>query len=203
MSIHCPPGTFSLSSYYSRVLVSWLCYGLLLVGGVYTVPMVKLTERQARFVSEYLIDGNGAQSAIRAGYSRHTAPTIASTLLTNVKVRAAFDARKLELAASVELTQEHVLRGLMRVTESPLHISQHVRAWELLGKHVGLFRDAPVVLPSGGASLEVTARLTGLSDDELRRIAFGVVPSIGSVESDTALLVTSQLVSDDEDGDGE
>jgi len=38
--------------------------------------MAKLTEKQRRFVEEYLIDLNATQAAIRAGYSVKTAAVI-------------------------------------------------------------------------------------------------------------------------------
>ena len=40
-----------------------------------------LTAKQARFVEEYLVDLNGTQAAIRAGYSPKTAAATASRLL--------------------------------------------------------------------------------------------------------------------------
>ena len=50
-----------------------------------------LTPKQARFVEEYLIDLNGKQAAIRAGYSPGTAEVQASRLLRNAKVRFALE----------------------------------------------------------------------------------------------------------------
>jgi phage terminase small subunit len=47
----------------------------------------QLRPRQARFVREYLLDRNGTQAAIRAGYSAKTAYGIASQLLRKLKVR--------------------------------------------------------------------------------------------------------------------
>lgn len=47
-----------------------------------------LTPRQRRFALEYLLDLNGKQAAIRAGYSPRTAEQQASRLLRNVKVAA-------------------------------------------------------------------------------------------------------------------
>lgn len=55
---------------------------------------VSLTPRQARFVDEYLIDFNGTQAAIRAGYSPKTAESQAWRLLRNAKVKAAVEAGK-------------------------------------------------------------------------------------------------------------
>jgi len=46
----------------------------------------KLTAKQLKFTREYAIDGNGAQAAIRAGYSPSSARIEASRLLTNVNI---------------------------------------------------------------------------------------------------------------------
>lgn len=43
--------------------------------------MIKFTERQQRFVAEYLVDLNATQAAIRAGYSPKTASQIGERLL--------------------------------------------------------------------------------------------------------------------------
>lgn len=44
---------------------------------------MKLTGKQERFVEEYLVDLNGTQAAIRAGYSERSARSQANRLLTN------------------------------------------------------------------------------------------------------------------------
>ena len=49
----------------------------------------KLTEKQQRFVEDYLIDLNATQAAIRAGYSAKTADQQGSRMLANVKVQQA------------------------------------------------------------------------------------------------------------------
>lgn len=45
-----------------------------------------LNERQKKFCREYIKTGNGKQSAIKAGYAKHTAEVTASQLLRNPKV---------------------------------------------------------------------------------------------------------------------
>jgi phage terminase small subunit len=51
-----------------------------------------LTAKQARFVEEYLVDLNGKQAAIRAGYTSKTAEVQASRLLRHATVQAALKA---------------------------------------------------------------------------------------------------------------
>ncbi|MGP5103629.1 terminase small subunit [Psychrobacter celer] len=50
-----------------------------------------LTTKQRLFVDEYIIDFNGTQAAIRAGYSARTAQEQSSRLLSNVMVAEAID----------------------------------------------------------------------------------------------------------------
>ena len=55
---------------------------------------MNLTPKQQRFVDEYLIDLNGTQAAIRAGYSPDTAQEQASRLLSIVMVQRAVEAAR-------------------------------------------------------------------------------------------------------------
>ena len=48
--------------------------------------MRKLTEKQKRFINEYLIDTNATQAAIRAGYSRKSARYTARDLLSRPQI---------------------------------------------------------------------------------------------------------------------
>jgi phage terminase small subunit len=67
-----------------------------------------LNAKQEAFVREYLLDSNGTQAAIRAGYSEHTAESQASRLLRNVKVEEAIAAGRKKLADKVEITKETI-----------------------------------------------------------------------------------------------
>ena len=77
--------------------------------------MAKLTPRQERFVDEYLLDLNGKQAAIRAGYSERTAEVQASRLLSNVKVQAQIQKRRQERVERTEITQDMVLYELATI----------------------------------------------------------------------------------------
>ena len=78
-----------------------------------------LTQKQMRFVEEYLVDFNGGQAAVRAGYKARfeTAYVTAHELLKNPLVREAIDKRLLELSNQ----SEGAVRDLLnRVRESGL-----------------------------------------------------------------------------------
>jgi phage terminase small subunit len=61
---------------------------------------VNWTERLRQFCDEYLVDFNGTQAAIRAGYSKKTARSIANRILKMPEIRKRIDERLAEVALS-------------------------------------------------------------------------------------------------------
>ena len=128
--------------------------------------MTNLTPKRERFVEEYLVDLNATQAATRAGYSPKTAQQQGSRLLNRPEVRAAIDAAIERRTERVEINQDYVLRGLVenfersmqhrkvRATASSAGDSEGAvvgdyrydgsvanKALELLGRHLGMFKD--------------------------------------------------------------
>lgn len=77
--------------------------------------MAKLNEKQQQFVDEYLIDLNGTQAAIRAGYSAKTADVQASRLLGNVKVQQAISERMAQRSKRTGVNQDRVVLELAKM----------------------------------------------------------------------------------------
>ena len=87
--------------------------GLLLCFGV--VSVAKLTDKQKRFVDEYLVDLNATAAAKRAGYSEKSASRIAIELLNKTHVSAEIQKRQAKLRGKLEITQERVLEELAAI----------------------------------------------------------------------------------------
>jgi phage terminase small subunit len=68
-----------------------------------------VNDRQRRFIIEYVIDFNGYQAAIRAGYSPISAHDQAFKLLSNLEIMEAIDERLREVASAKALSAEWVL----------------------------------------------------------------------------------------------
>ena len=79
--------------------------------------MTKLNDRQTRFIDEYLIDLNGTQAAIRAGYSAKTANEQASRLLANVSVQAQLQRRMKDREQRTEINADYVLKRLVEIDQ--------------------------------------------------------------------------------------
>ena len=77
--------------------------------------MAKLTEKQQRFVDEYLIDLNATQAAIRAGYSAKTADVQGSRMLGNVKVQQAIAEAMAKRSKRTGVNQDRVVLELAKI----------------------------------------------------------------------------------------
>ncbi|MGR2681553.1 terminase small subunit [Chromobacterium haemolyticum] len=87
-----------------------------------------LTDRQRRFVVEYLIDLNATQAAIRSGYSQKTARQIGDRLLSNVDVKAAVQEAQQARTKRTEITADKVLDRLWQIaTADPNDLVQYRR----------------------------------------------------------------------------
>ena len=135
-----------------------------------------LTEKQRRFVDEYIIDADGAKAVARAGYkckSPRVAANVAKELLQKPDIRAAIDERMEQLQServasagevleylTAVLRGEHIEEEVViegqgagkskaRAFEKKLAAKDKLKAAELLGKRYGLFTDKLDV--AGGA----------------------------------------------------
>ena len=77
--------------------------------------MARLTEKQQRFVDEYLIDLNATQAAIRAGYSAKTACEQGARLLANVKVQGTIAEHMAERSKRTGVNQDRIVRELAKI----------------------------------------------------------------------------------------
>ena len=109
---------------------------------------MSLTPKQQRFVSELLIDLDATQAAIRAGYGQQTARQAGAENLSKPDVSAAISEAQAARAERTEMTQDYVLENLRTVVETCMgriggefNASGAIKALELLGKHLGMFKD--------------------------------------------------------------
>jgi phage terminase small subunit len=101
-----------------------------------------VTARRAKFIDEYLIDLNASQAAIRAGYSARNANVEGARLLANVSVSEEIARRGAIQARRTGYNQERVMREIAEVASSPeSKMPEKLKALELMGKHMGMFRD--------------------------------------------------------------
>lgn len=124
-----------------------------------------MTKKQERFIIEYLIDLNATQAAIRSGYSKKTAYSIGSELLSKPEIKSRIEGymQKMKSARVAELEEvleylTSVMRGESRacvvavegtgdgcssanIISKPPNEQERLKAAELLGRRHGMFND--------------------------------------------------------------
>lgn len=143
-----------------------------------------LTPKQQRFVDEYLVDLNGKQAAIRAGYAERSAEVTASRLLSNANVASAINKALAARSQRTEITADYVLSTILETVErckqaapvldktgkqmmvetedgemTPAYVFDSkavLRGCELLGKHLALFTDKHELTGKDSGPLEIS-----------------------------------------------
>lgn len=142
-----------------------------------------MTKKQQRFADEWLIDLNGTQAAIRAGYSPDTAASIASENLKKPEIKKYIARAMAERSRRTGVNQDRVVLELAKIAfikmtdvvdtegriladakaedlaciesikykrsdtetgtseEREVKIASKLKALELLGKHLGMWKD--------------------------------------------------------------
>ena len=137
-----------------------------------------LNDKQQRFCDEYLIDLNATQAAIRAGYSEKTAKSIGHENLTKPDVIAYLSERQKEREIRTQITQDNVLRDIDKIKadamtkisdrEGNLSMNNHpaaLKACELLGKHLGMFKDRVEMTGADGGPLNLSLEVAFIGAD--------------------------------------
>ena len=147
---------------------------------------MELNSRQAAFISEYLIDRNGAQAAIRAGYSPKAAKEQASRLLTNANIRRAIAQKCTEAEERLQISRDDVLNGLVSAFEVAREAKDPqtmIAACRELGRLQGYYEQSTDKRRrQSGVGASTLRQIAGMSDDELMEILEGGGPEGGLEE---------------------
>jgi hypothetical protein len=111
-------------------------------GGKLTSKLTpKLTPKQGRFIAEYLIDGNGTQAAIRAGYDAKNARQTAYENLTKPYIKAAISKARTAREQRTMVTADWVVERLQaeaQLTGDGASHAARVSALKILALHTGM-----------------------------------------------------------------
>ena len=123
-----------------------------------------MTPKQKSFVTEFLRDKNGTQAAIRAGYSKKTARSIANELLTKPDIAQAVTdaqakaAERAGIDAAWVLKEQQALHEAQKATEPEVarkclrdigeHLGMYVERVESTSTNVSYVVEAPAKHPN-------------------------------------------------------
>ena len=128
--------------------------------------MTELTTRQRSFAEAYAACGNASEAARKAGYSLKTAASQGARLLKHVHVAEQITQMQAEAGERAAIEIDDVLDMLLAAVADAKSAGQHgpsVRAVELIGRHLAMFKDRISFTEEQGAS----------DDDLIEQLAAG------------------------------
>ena len=161
-----------------------------------------LNEKQKRFVSEYIMDLNAKQAAIRAGYSPKGAEPQASRLLSNAKIQVEIAKAMEDRGKRTGITQDRVLAELSAIAfakatdyvevddDGSVKIKPTAELTEEQKKAIASIKEGAngieIKLTDKTKALEMLSRHLGLFNDKLNVNveAIEIIDDIGELESD-------------------
>ena len=135
-----------------------------------------LNEKQKQFCEEYIIDLNGTQAAIRAGYSKKTARAIANELLTKLDIQKYIQEIKNERSERVKYSQDELMRDILEVKNRCMQANPVL---DKEGNETGIWK-----FDSNGANkaLDMLAKHVGFYETDNKQKAFNISVNREAVE---------------------
>lgn len=127
-----------------------------------------LNEKQKQFCEEYIIDLNGTQAAIRAGYSEKTANRIASENLSKLDIQEYICELKNKRSERVRYSQDELMRDILEVKNRCMQASPVI---DKDGNETGIWK-----FDSNGANkaLDMLAKHVGFYETDNKQKAFNI-----------------------------
>ena len=127
-----------------------------------------LNEKQKQFCEEYIIDLNGTQAAIRAGYSKKTANEQAAQLLAKLSIQEYICELKNKRSERVKYSQDELMRDILEVKNRCMQANPVL---DKEGNETGIWK-----FDSNGANkaLDMLAKHVGFYETDNKQKAFNI-----------------------------
>lgn len=135
-----------------------------------------LNEKQKQFCEEYIIDLNGTQAAIRAGYSAKTANEQAAQLLAKLSIQEYIQKLKNKRSDRVKYSQDELMRDILEVKNRCMQANPVL---DKEGNETGVWK-----FDSNGANkaLDMLAKHVGFYETDNKQKAFNISVNREAVE---------------------
>ena len=135
-----------------------------------------LNDKQKQFCEEYIIDLNGTQAAIRAGYSAKTANEQAAQLLAKLSIQEYICELKNKRSERVKYSQDELMRDILEVKNRCMQANPVL---DKEGNETGVWK-----FDSNGANkaLDMLAKHVGFYETDNKQKAFNISVNREAVE---------------------
>ena len=134
---------------------------------------MQITEKQSRFISEYLVCSNATEAARRAGYRAKSARQMAAENLSKPAVLNELRRRQAEMAVEFDIKRDDVVRGLLEAIamgREQLQPQVMISGLTQLAKLLGFYAPEVHAMTLGPDALNIQRRFSEMSDAQLLEI---------------------------------
>lgn len=85
-----------------------------------------LTQKELRFIDEYIVDLNGTQAAVRAGYSKRSAHTTCHDVLKKPEIMQRIKQKQMDIQVSTGITVENITKELAKIAFFDLRMALNI-----------------------------------------------------------------------------
>lgn len=143
-----------------------------------------LSDAKLRFIDEYLVDLNATQAVLRTGCDSGQAFELGCEKLRDRQIATAVSDEKQARLKRKEATEAYVVATIVATIERCLQAPQEsqnkfdsasvLKGCEMLGKHLGMFRDKAEAAGKNGLHTESNP-YENLSDEEINERIFNLL----------------------------
>lgn len=117
----------------------------------------RLTTKQTAFIDEYMVCGVAKDACLKAGYKTKNPTRMGTELLAHPLVKAEINRRKQVRTEKSELTIDFLVQKLLEIIqdEQDENPTAALRAIELAGKHLGMYKERQEISGPDGNAIEI------------------------------------------------
>jgi len=120
----------------------------------------KLSPKMQLFIEEFMVDQNASAAVLRAGYKTRNQNRMASELMRHPLVAEEIERRMSEKQEKIELRADYLVNKLINIIEKDDEkTADQLRAIELAGKTLALWRERQEVTGADGEAIEMQQRI--------------------------------------------
>lgn len=136
----------------------------------------KLTPKMRSFIDQYMIDLNATQAVVRSDYSttnNTSANRLAAELMAHPLIKEEIGRRLDKKSQKVEVKAEYLINKLQQIVENTQEDNPQaaIRAIELLGKTIAIWRDRQEVSGPDGEAIKHEQHIKESVDEFTSRIS--------------------------------
>lgn len=121
----------------------------------------KLSAKQRRFAEAYVLHHDAYQAVLDAGYKTKNLKEMSRALLAHPLVKTFIEEAQVAKQKRNELSQDYVIQKLIDIVEATEEESPQsaLRGLELLGKHLGLYKDRTEISGPDGEAIRMEQKV--------------------------------------------